>query len=157
VQHRIASLALGLVAAAALGSAACDGNCRSNCPVTALTVVASPGENLDINTGHWTGPACRPTIEYCTPDPADPTNFPCIAFQIVGAAEGSCEVALTFKDDRAPITVHADFGPATTQGCCRGFPLTGPPVFTIPPLHGGPDAGDADADAGTDGTAAASD
>jgi len=158
VQHQsIISCALILITAA-LSVAGCDGHCRSNCPVTALTVVAADGENLKIQSGHWSGPACRPTVEYCSPDPIDPTDYPCKWFQIVGFAEGTCEVALTFSDDRPPITVQATFGPATTQGCCEGYPLIGPQVFTIPPLKGGADAAsagtDAETDGGTDGSAA---
>ena len=129
-------------AATALSAPGCTSNCRSNCPPTEVLVTASKGENLDLAAGAtFTGPACRPALEYCTGDDVNP----CVWFRIVGFAEGTCDVALTFKDSRPAITVHAEFGPATTQGCCRGYPVIGPATVTIPSLDGG--TGDAPADA----------
>lgn len=124
---------------AALASAGCQSDCRSKCPPTEVVVVASPGENLGIMTGTWSGPACRPTVQYCEPDSVNV----CVRFRIVGFGEGSCDVALTFDDGRPAMTVHAEFGPLPTQGCCRGNPVIGPSIITIPPLHGDAGADDA--------------
>src|SRR6185369_7913538 len=144
---------------AALGSAGCQSDCRSKCPPTEVVVVASPGENLGIMTGTWNGPACRQTVQYCEPDSVNA----CVRFRIVGFAEGTCDVALTFDDGRPAMTVHAEFGPAPTQGCCRGHPVVGPSIITIPPLptDAGTDAPPAvdaaDDDAGAEAAAAGDD
>jgi len=145
------------VIGAVVAASGCQSNCRSNCPPAEVFVTASPGENLDLDQRMWQGPACRYSADYCTPDYTDPTNFPCVSFRIVGFGEGVCEVSLTFKDGRPPITIHAEFGPPTTVGCCHGYPALTPSTVVIPPLHADGGAGRADGDADGDAGGGADD
>jgi hypothetical protein len=79
----------------------------------------------------------------------DGTNS-CVRFTTIAVKPGSCQLDLTFTDGRLPFSATATFGPATTQGCCHGFPVTSTATFTIPPLH--PPVGfDASPDVSSDG------
>jgi hypothetical protein len=148
----LACFVFALLAGAAVSS--CSSNCGSNCPNVYFDVSATVGENLNVATATWTGDAC-PTdaVPQCRGD-FDGTNI-CVRFTTIAQRAGSCELALTFTDGRAPFSATATFGPATTQGCCQGFPVTSVASVTVPPLHppavvdAGPDAGpDAAGDAG---------
>jgi hypothetical protein len=153
---------LALVAASAPG---CASKCGSNCPNTEIGVLASSGENLNwtgsVDGGpgtNWTGPACPPYPPSCRGD----DNNPCQIFTIVGSGPGTCDLTITFSD-RPTFVVHAEFGPATTQGCCKGFPVIGSAVVMVPPLGsppqdaGAPPAGDAAAATDASDAAAATD
>lgn len=113
--------------------------------------MATLGENLNVATAGWTGDACpTDSVPQCRGDSTG-TNL-CVRFTIIGAHPGSCELDLTFSDGRLPFSATATFGPATTQGCCQGYPVTSSAAqVTVPPLHPavGFDAG-ADGDAGSD-------
>ncbi len=143
--------ALVALVAAVLGVAGCASDCGANCPAATFDVVASYGENLSVATATWTGDACATDL---TPECRGNLDgsLPCVRFTMVGVRSGSCRLDLTFTDGRAPFGATANFGPATQQGCCQGFPVTGAAVVTVPPLHPPAvvDAGsDGDGDAGT--------
>ena len=144
---------------AGTAAAGCASNCASDCPNTSFDVFATTGENLNVYNATWTGDAC-PTdaVPMCRGD-VDGTNI-CVRFTIVAVHSGSCRLDLTFTDGRAPFSATATFGPATTQGCCHGFPVTSTARVTVPPLHPRPtvDAGpDGDGAAGASETDAGSD
>lgn len=122
-------IALLVGAATATG---CSSNCATNCPNLIFDVLATVGENLNVNTATYVGPACPVDIA-CRGD-ADGTNL-CVRFTIEAIAPGSCELDLTFTDGRFPFRGTAEFGDETHQGCCHGFPVTGPAYVTVPPLH----------------------
>jgi hypothetical protein len=125
----------------------CGSTCGTDCPAVVFDVFATTGENLAIATAHWTGSACpldQPNT--CSPDTAN--NLPCARLSILGIQPGTCQLDLTFNDGRAPFSVTTEFGPETHQGCCHGFPVVGPALVYIPPLH--PTATDAGTDAETD-------
>jgi hypothetical protein len=117
-----------------LSLASCGSTCGSNCPVTAFVVVATSGENLNVLTAQWTGPACPVGVTpLCRPDVSGAN--PCSVFTIIASQTGSCQLDLVFTDGRAPFSVVAMFGEETHQGCCRGFPVLDPAMVTVPPLH----------------------
>lgn len=153
----LAFLLFALLAGAAV--AGCSSNCGANCPNVYFEVVATTGENLNVATATWTGDAC-PTdaTPQCRGD-FDGTNI-CVRFTTIAVKSGSCRLDLTFTDGRLPFSATGTFGPATTQGCCQGYPVTSTAMITIPPLHPavGLDASpDGDGDAGGSGDASSSD
>jgi hypothetical protein len=146
-----------LLAGAAV--AGCSSNCGADCPNLYFEVQATSGENLNVATATWTGDAC-PTdaTPMCRGDIVGTNN--CVLFTTIAVKSGSCRLDLTFTDGRLPFSATGTFGPATTQGCCQGFPVTGTATVTIPPLHPavGVDAGpDGDSDGSTTGDDAATD
>jgi len=138
-------LALVLVGAAPL-AAGCASDCASKCPVIMFEAQTSSAESLNVMTASWTGPACPANTPLCRG-----LGTSCQWFDIVGTAQGTCDLTVTFTDGRPTFMAHVEFGPAVTQGCCQGFPVVGQPIVMIPPLGGTPDAeADAPADAATD-------
>ncbi len=114
-------------------------------------MLATSGENLNVLSAHWTGPACPVGAQpLCRPDVSGANS--CVRFSILGSQTGICELDLVFNDGRAPFSVVAEFGPETHQGCCHGFPVVGPTTVTVPSLHP-----IVLPDAGADATAAAAD
>ena len=141
-----AATALAAVTAAVVATPGCGSTCATNCPTISFSAIATPGENLDVMTAQWMGPACPAgPPNYCAPDRIN--GLPCVAISIIASQAGTCQLDLTFNDGRPPFSVTAEFGPETHQGCCHGFPVLGSPVVTIPPLHPAPH--DAAADGGT--------
>jgi hypothetical protein len=145
--------ALVALIAGLLGVAGCASNCADNCPVLAFNVVAYSGDNLAIATATWTGDACAADQSPECRGNVD-GSLPCVGFTIIAARSGSCRLDLTFTDGRVPFSATGTFGPATQQGCCQGFPVTGDSTVTVPPLHppvvvdassNGDDAGASDA------------
>ena len=55
----------------------------------------------------------------------------CTHLDVPGNAEGICDVMIAFTD-RPSMAIRTQFGPATTQGCCGGYPVIGDWLFTIP-------------------------
>jgi hypothetical protein len=141
-----AALPVAVLVTAMLGQG-CTSSCASNCPVSEVTVVATSGENLDWTVSldggvgtNWTGPACPPYQPSCRGD--DVNN--CQRFDILPSGPGACDFTITFSavSQRSTFFVHTEFGPATTMGCCQGFPALTPTVVTVPPLGTPPqDAG----------------
>jgi hypothetical protein len=124
---------MALLAGAAT-AAGCTSTCASNCPNLFFDVVATDGENLNVDTATYTGPACPVnTLPACRGD-ATGTNL-CVRFTIEASGPGSCELALVFSDGRLPFRTTAQFGDETHQGCCHGFPVSGAASATVPPLH----------------------
>jgi hypothetical protein len=153
---RVTPFAFMLVAtAAAIGSlSGCGSTCGSNCPPLTFSVVAPPGENLNVDIVQWAGPGCPlEQPNYCAPDPYN-SALTCVRFTINGRQPGTCRLDLTFTDGRAPFSATTEFGPETHQGCCHGLPVVGDTGVTIPPLH--PKATDAGPD-GSDGADASPD
>jgi hypothetical protein len=150
--RRLGVLALLLASASVLSG--CAGRCGSNCPVLDVDLFAAPGENLNVSSAQWTGPACPPGLPTCRGDLYNPAQLPCIRFTMLASAPGACQLDVTFTD-RPPVTVSATFGPETTQGCCHGFPVIGTAVFNVPPYGSTQNdagaGGDADAASSTDG------
>jgi hypothetical protein len=130
--HRLVLVVLVLFACAAL--AACGSTCGSNCPITAVDIVATSGENLNIATAAWMGSACPTDMQpRCRGDSTGANT--CVRFTIIGSQPGTCELDLTFTDGRVPFSALATFDAETHQGCCHGFPVLGDKVVTVPPLH----------------------
>jgi len=134
-------LAVVLVGAAPL-VAGCASDCASECANVMFRAQTSSGETLNVKTASWTGPACPANTPLCRG-----LGTSCQWFDIVGTAQGTCDLTVTFTDARPTFMAHVEFGPTTTQGCCQGHPVVGPPLVMIPPLGGTPDAA---ADASTD-------
>lgn len=120
--------------AGAAGAAGCSSNCASSCPNLVFDVVATVGENLNVQTATYTGPACPVNTGPACRGDVDGTNL-CVRFTIEAIAPGSCELDLVFSDGRLPFRATGEFGAETHQGCCHGFPVTGPASVTVPPLH----------------------
>ena len=146
---------LGTVLIMSLSVAGCGSTCGANCPPTLVDVLAPSGENLNVLSAHWTGPACPVGAQpLCRGDISGANN--CVLFSILGSQTGTCELDLVFNDGRAPFSVVAEFGAETHQGCCHGFPVIGPTTVMVPPLHpivlpdAGADATDDDAGNGSD-------
>jgi len=130
--HRLVLVALTLIACATLTG--CGSTCGSNCPITSIDIVATSGENLNIATATWTGPACPTgTQPQCRGDFTGANS--CVRFTIIGSQAGTCELDLTFTDGRVPFSAVATFDVETHQGCCHGFPVVGDSMVTVPPLH----------------------
>ncbi len=69
-----------LVAGAAV-TAGCSSNCGSNCPNLTFDVVATVGDNLNVATATWTGPACPTDAAPLCRGDFDGTNI-CVRFTI---------------------------------------------------------------------------
>ena len=144
--------AAAVIVAGLTASAGCGSTCATNCPNLLFEAVATPGENLDVKTAQWAGPACPSSQpNYCRPDPNN--GLACVNITIIGTQAGTCQLDLTFNDGRAPFSTIAEFGPETHQGCCHGFPVLGASTVTIPSLHPQPDDAGADASPGVDASA----
>jgi hypothetical protein len=121
-------LLLALTAVAALTGTGCSSRCGSNCPITTVRITATVNVNLPIRDVAWVGPACPTFYPTCRGD--DMTTI-CTHLDVPGGAEGICDVMIAFTD-RPSMAIRTRFGPATTQGCCGGYPVIGDWLFTIP-------------------------
>ncbi len=130
--------ALGF-AVAAMGSHGCTSNCAGNCPATTVLVGSNDGHefsgiltDLDVN-----GPACpsRDSV-VCVGDPGTTT---CTSVSITAPQPGSCDVLFVFSDRPSEI-LRLQFGDTINANgsCCRGYPVVGPSVYTIPDKPTGP-------------------
>ncbi|HEY7375364.1 MAG TPA: hypothetical protein VIF57_24615 [Polyangia bacterium] len=141
------------LAAAALAGAAslisvtpvgCASSCGSNCPITTVTISTTTNVDPGILDIAWLGPACPNHTPGCRGD--DQTTF-CNRIDVTGSAPGNCDVLIDLYG-REPMVVHLTFGPATTQGCCAGYPVIGDYRYIIPvPMDGGIYSGDGNTDA----------
>jgi hypothetical protein len=151
----IAAAAAGF-AAALFGNSGCGSTCAQNCPAT--TVYIGSNDNHELN-GILTnldvmGPACPPS--YGLGCSGDGTTTICTNVTITAQHPGACDVLLVFSDRPSEI-VHLKFGETVNANgsCCRGYPVIGPSVYTIPdkptgPIYsGGFDGGPIDTDAVT--------
>jgi hypothetical protein len=121
----------------------CGSTCGSNCPVATVTINAAAGFTIPAQQLAWSGPACPPYRPVCR---ADPQNLNCTHIDVMGFAEGACDLTIVFGDRPTEI-VHIEFGPRVTQGCCAGFTVAGDTAFTVPVDPGGVIQG---SDGGTD-------
>jgi len=104
------------------------GDCARDCSIT--TAVIATRENADpgILGLAWVGPACPPVAPSCRGD--DRSTF-CNHINVSGYAQGTCDVLIKL-DGREPMAVRIEFGPPSTQGCCKGYPVVGENYFIIP-------------------------
>ena len=121
-------LLLALTVAAAMAATGCSSNCASNCPITTVRITGTVNVNLPIRDVAWDGPACPTFRPVCRGD--DITTI-CTHLDVPGGAEGICDVKIAFTD-RPSMAIRTQFGPATTHGCCGGYPVIGDWLFTIP-------------------------
>jgi hypothetical protein len=132
---------VGLVTVTPVG---CTSSCGSNCPLTTATIATPTNVDPGILDVAWIGPACPTHAPSCRGD--DQTTF-CNRIDVTGSAPGACDVLIQLAG-REPMAVHLQFGPATTQGCCQGYPVVGDAYFYIPvSMDGGIYAGDGNTDA----------
>lgn len=149
-----AAAGFALAAITTVGSAGCASNCGENCPVTAVYIGTDNNQELNgLLTGlDVNGPACpeRSAIT-CT---GDRQTTVCTHVLVTGYAAGACDVLFVFSDRPSEI-VRLQFGPTQNANgsCCKGNPVEGPSVYTIPAKPTGPiysgsvDAGTYDTDA----------
>ena len=121
-------LLIALTAAVAMTATSCSSRCGSNCPITTVRITATVNVDLPIRAVAWEGPACPTFLPTCRGD--DRTTF-CSHLDVPGHAEGICDVKIAFTD-RPSMAIRTQFGPATTYGCCGGYPVIGDWLFTIP-------------------------
>jgi len=121
-------LLLALTAAAAMTATGCSSHCGSNCPITTVRITATVNVDLPIRDVAWDGPACPSFPPTCR---GDDLNTFCTHLDVPGSSEGICDVKIAFTD-RPSMAIRTQFGPATTQGCCGGYPVIGDWLFTIP-------------------------
>lgn len=151
--------ALALVVVLAMTTASCD-TCAVDCPPTTVYIGSADNhelngilENLDVR-----GEACPPA--YSVICVGDRYTTACTHVTITGQQAGACDVLFVFSD-RPNEILHLQFGQPLS--CCRGYPVLGPSLYTIPykptgPIYsGGNDAGPIDTDAITIVTDAAPD
>jgi len=126
-------------ALATLGSPGCTSNCAGNCPST--TVLVGSNDNHELN-GILTdldvnGPACpnRDSV-VCIGNPGVTS---CSSVSITAPTPGSCDVLFVFSDRPSEI-LRLQFGQTVNANgsCCRGYPVLGPSVYTIPDKPTGP-------------------
>jgi hypothetical protein len=158
----LAALAVaGAAVAAAVFATAptgCASNCGSNCPNTMAVVRTDVNVDPGILGLGWTGPACPPVAPSCR---GDDHSTLCNRVYVSASAPGSCDLLIELAG-RELMAVHIEFGPPSTQGCCRGYPVVGEDTFIIPlemdagiqGVDGSSDAVRILRDAGTGGDAA---
>ena len=119
-----AGVAAGVFATAPTG---CASNCASNCPNGLALIVTEKNVDPGILGIGARGPACPPSVT-CRGD--DRTTF-CNRIDVTASAPGICEVLVELYG-REPMVVRLEFGPTSTVGCCRGYPVVGESYFVIP-------------------------
>ena len=134
-----AGVAGGVLATAPAG---CASNCGTNCPNTIAVIETAVNVDPGITGIGAVGPACPVRVD-CRGD--DRTTF-CNHINVSALAEGYCDVLIALGG-REPMAVRIEFGPPSTQGCCKGYPVVGEWHFIIP----------LDADAGIQGVDGSSD
>jgi hypothetical protein len=121
----------------------CGSDCGSNCPINTAVIETDYNVDPGIRALAFSGPACPTGAPGCRGD--DQTTF-CNHIYVTGTAEGTCDllIAITGRD---PMAIHLEFGPRTTVGCCKGFPVVGEWHFTIPVYDAGIYGGDGSTEA----------
>jgi hypothetical protein len=131
-RHRLAAV-LALAGAGALAGifaiapAGCS-DCARNCPIATAVIETTVNADPGILGLAWVGPACPPIAPSCR---GDDNSTLCNHINVTGHAQGSCDVLIQL-DGRDPMAVRIEFGPPSTQGCCRGYPVVGENYFIIP-------------------------
>jgi hypothetical protein len=159
----VVGVAAGALTAAPTG---CSSDCGSNCPINTALIETDRNVDPGITALAYEGPACPTGLPGCRGD--DHTTL-CNHVYVTGAAEGYCDLYIAISG-REPMAIRLQFGPRSTVGCCKGYPVVGDWHFTIPTMDAGiygddggdavrvlrPDAGGGDdgaVDAGDDGAA----
>jgi hypothetical protein len=134
----------GLAGMITIAPVGCASDCGNNCPINTAIIAASHNVDLPFVDVAWVGPACPDGLPRCR---GDGRSTFCTIIDVLGDAEGSCDVLIRLAD-REPMAIHLEFGPPVTQGCCRGYPVIGDWHFTIPvSSDGGIYGGDGNTDA----------
>ena len=111
-----------------IAPAGCASDCARNCPIATAVIETTVNVDPGILGLAWVGPACPPVEPSCRGD--DQSTF-CNRVNVTGHAPGICDVLIEL-DGRDPMAVRIEFGPPSTQGCCRGYPVVGENYFIIP-------------------------
>jgi hypothetical protein len=125
----IAAAGLATVAGVvALAPSGCASDCGSNCPINTALIETPTNTDPGITDLAFEGPACPTGRPGCR---GDDQTTQCNHIYVTGTAEGYCDlyIALVYRE---PMVIRLQFGPATTVGCCRGYPVVGDWHFTIP-------------------------
>ncbi len=146
--------AAGFAIAVLTAPAGCASNCGANCPSAVVYIGTNNNQELNgILTGLDVNGAGCPDRSAIT-CAGDRETTVCTHVLITGHAVGPCDVLFQFSDRPSEI-VRLQFGPTVNANgsCCKGYPVLGPSVYTIPPKPTGPiysgtvDAGTYDTDA----------
>jgi hypothetical protein len=111
-----------------LAPAGCASDCARDCPIATAVITTTVNVDPGILGLAWVGPACPPVEASCRGD--DHSTF-CNHINVTGYAQGICDVLIQL-DGRDPMAVRIEFGPPSTQGCCKGYPVVGESYFVIP-------------------------
>jgi hypothetical protein len=117
---------------------ACTSTCAQNCPAATVYIVSANDGELNGILGdiEVDGPACPSrSTAICLGD----AKTSCSHASITGQRAGGCDVAFVFGDRPTEI-LHLQFGePMNANGsCCKGYPVIGPALYTIPVKPTGP-------------------
>ena len=117
---------------------ACTSTCAQNCPATSVYIgSANDGELLGIlGDIEINGPACPSrSTAICLGD----VKNSCSHATITGQQPGACDVEFVFGDRPTEI-LHLQFGETMNANgsCCKGYPVIGPALYTIPVKPTGP-------------------
>ena len=128
------ALAAGGLGAAAgmltVAPAGCASDCGNDCPVTTAIITTTVNVDPGILEVAWEGPACPPPPSHPNCRGDDRTTL-CNHVSVSGVAEGYCDLFIQLAG-REPMAVRIEFGPPSTKGCCRGYPVIGESTFIIP-------------------------
>ena len=112
----------------AIAPAGCASDCGRDCPITTAVIETTVNADPGILGLAWVGPACPPVAPSCR---GDDHSTLCNHINVTGYAQGICDVLIQL-DGREPMAVRIEFGPPSTQGCCKGYPVVGESYFIIP-------------------------
>lgn len=118
---------------------ACSSTCGEYCPSTVVYIGSANNHELNGVLGdiEVDGPACPPRSSVlCV---GDQSTTACTHTTIIGQQPGDCDVEFVFGDRPTEI-LHLHFGePMNANGsCCKGYPVVGPWLYTIPDKPTGP-------------------
>jgi len=136
----VVGVSAGVLTAAPTG---CSSSCGSNCPINTAVIETDINVDPGITALAFNGPACPTGLAQCRGD--DTTTF-CNHIYVTGTAEGTCDLLIAIAG-REPMAIRLQFGPRTTVGCCKGFPVVGDWHFTIPVYDAGIYGGDGSTEA----------
>ena len=111
----------------------CASDCARDCPI-ATAVIATTVNARPRQSSAWPGSGrpVRRSRPSCRGD--DHSTF-CNHINVTGHAQGICDVLIEL-DGREPMAVRIEFGPPSTQGCCKGYPVIGECVLHHPAVDG---------------------
>lgn len=134
-------VAAGVVTTAPTG---CASDCGNNCPIVTAVIETAFDFEPAITDLAWVGPACPASRIGCVG--VGQTSY-CNRITVTADQAGACDVLIALYG-RESMVVHLQFGPPSTVGCCKGYPVVGDWHFTIPySKDGGIFGGDGSTDA----------